>query len=86
MYKILYKNTVEIELRKLPQSQRKIIVKKIQALAEQPHPSGVVKLRGSTNLFRIRHADYRLIYQVNDEQLVILVVKIGHRREVYRDF
>lgn len=59
---------------------------KIQALAANLHPTGVTKLRGSSDLFRIRHADYRIIYQINDDQLIIMVVKVGHRREVYRDF
>lgn len=86
MYKILYKKSVEKDLRKLATSQRNIIITKIQALAADPHPSGVTKLRGSSDLFRIRHTDYRIIYQVNDSQLIVMVVKVGHRREVYRDF
>jgi mRNA interferase RelE/StbE len=86
MYKILYKKSVEKDLRKLATPQRKVIIAKIQALATDPHPNGVTKLRGSSDLFRIRHTDYRIIYQVNDTQLIVMVVKVGHRREVYRDF
>jgi mRNA interferase RelE/StbE len=84
-YEIHYKRSVEKELRKLPSTQLKAIVTKIQALATDPHPTGSVKLRGSSDLFRIRHTDYRIIYQVNDNALVILVIKVGHRREIYRD-
>lgn len=85
-YTIEYKKSVEKELRKLPLTQLKGVVAKIQALADNPHPDGSVKLRGSSDLFRARHADYRIIYQVQNEQLVVLVVKVGHRREIYRDF
>ena len=86
MYTILYKKSVEKDLRKLALAPRKVIIMKIQALADNPHPAGVTKLRGSSNLFRIRHTDYRIIYQINDNQLMIMVIKVGHRREVYRDF
>ena len=86
-YTIEYKRSVEKELRKLSATQLKGVVAKIQALAANPHPDGSVKLRGSSDLFRIRHTDYRVIYQVQkNEKLVILVVKVGHRREIYRDF
>jgi mRNA interferase RelE/StbE len=84
-YTIEYKKSVEKELRKLPSAQLKGIIAKIRALAVNPYPEGAVKLRGSSDLFRIRHADYRVIYQVQDKKLTLLVVKIGHRREVYRE-
>jgi mRNA interferase RelE/StbE len=85
-YKIQYKKSVEKDLRKLSSTQLKRIIAKIRALAVDPHPSGSVKLRGSSDLFRVRHADYRIIYQVHDDKLVVLVIKVGHRREIYRDF
>ena len=85
-YTIEYKKSVEKELRKLPSTQLKAIVAKIHALAINPHPEGSVKLRGSSDLFRIRHTDYRIIYQVQDHKLMLLVVKVGHRREVYGEF
>lgn len=84
-YRISYKKSVDKDLRKLSSSVRKQIVIKIQSLAVDPKPSGVTKLRDSTNLFRVRHSDYRIIYQIKDKELVILIVKVGHRREVYRD-
>jgi mRNA interferase RelE/StbE len=86
MYKILYKNSVEKDLRKLPKSVIKPIIKKILALAKNPRPNGSVKLRGATNLYRIRYTDYRIIYSFNGDELVIFVIKIAHRKEVYRDF
>jgi len=85
-YSIEYKKSVEKELRKLSSTQLKGIVVKIRALATNPRPEGSVKLRGSSDLFRIRHTDYRVIYQIQNEKLIILVVKVGHRPEVYREF
>ncbi len=84
-FKIQYKKSVEKDLRKLPATQLKGVIVKIHALATNPHPTGSVKLRGSPDLFRIRYADYRIIYQIFNDRLVILVVKVGHRREIYRD-
>jgi mRNA interferase RelE/StbE len=85
-YTIEYKRSVAKELRKLPPTQLKAIVSKIRALATNPHPEGSVKLRGSSDLFRVRHADYRVIYQVQDKKLTLLVIKVGHRGEIYREF
>jgi mRNA interferase RelE/StbE len=59
------------------------IVEKIEALADDPRPAGSVKLTGH-GAYRIRVGDYRVIYAVADDQLVVLVVEVGHRREVYR--
>ena len=57
---------------------------KIDALKEQPRPAGVVKLAGEENLYRIRVGNYRIIYNIQDNRLLILVVKVGHRKNVYR--
>lgn len=85
MYSILYKKSVEKELIKLPKTTKIQIIKKIQALRDDPRPNGSVKLRGSTNLYRIRHSDYRIIYSIDAGVLTIFVIKIAHRKEVYRD-
>jgi len=86
MYSLLYKKSVEKELRKLPSATRIAIMRKILLLAKNPQPNGAVKLRGATNLYRIRHTDYRIIYSVDSGELVVLVIKVAHRKEVYRDF
>jgi len=52
---------------------------------ENPRPPGATKLEGGGELYRIRSGDYRIIYQIRDDRLVVLVVIVGHRREVYRD-
>ena len=56
----------------------------IDGLAENARPSGCVKLAGEPDLFRIRIGDYRIVYQVKDAAVTVLVLSIGHRREVYR--
>ena len=56
----------------------------ILALAEKPRPPRTKKLKGAEDLWRVRMGDYRIIYQIEDGKLLIVVVRIGHRREVYR--
>ncbi|HSX02651.1 MAG TPA: type II toxin-antitoxin system RelE/ParE family toxin [Candidatus Saccharimonadia bacterium] len=85
-YQLRYKKSIDRDLRQLPDSHRQTIVAKILQLAREPRPASSTKLQGSRDLYRIRHADYRIIYQINDGQLIILVVKVGHRREVYRPY
>ncbi len=57
---------------------------RIEALAEDPRPRGALKIVGEESTYRLRVGDYRVIYEVRDEVLVVLVVKVGHRRDVYR--
>ena len=84
-YTILYVRPVEKELRKLPASVRAKIIKKIYTLADEPRPRGAVKLSGSDSLYRVRQQTYRIVYEVRDTTLVVLIVKVAHRREVYRN-
>ena len=73
------------QLRKLPTSVQERIVGHIEDLAIEPRPRGSIKLQGEDDLYRIRVGDYRVIYTVKDEELIVLVLRVGHRREVYRD-
>ena len=66
-----------------PETQRRF-KPRIDALADNPRPHGVEKLHGEEGLFRVRAGDYRIVYSIMDDRLVVLLVKIGHRREVYR--
>ena len=56
----------------------------LDALEENPRPVNCVKLQGEEELYRVRVGDYRIVYQIQDRQLIVLVVQMGHRREVYR--
>ena len=57
---------------------------RIETLADNPRPPGTVKLTAEDNLYRVRVGDYRIVYRIEDKRLVVLIVRIGHRREVYR--
>lgn len=72
------------ELAGLDPQTRKRIDKRILLLAETPRPAGVKALQGQRGLLRLRVGDYRVVYAVRDDVLVVTVVRVGHRREVYR--
>lgn len=82
-YLLTYKKSVEKELRRLPKKTLQVIAKKILDLALQPRPTGSIKMQGSLNLYRIRQGDYRVIYSINDTTVTVLVVKVGHRKDIY---
>ncbi|MCP4896171.1 MAG: type II toxin-antitoxin system RelE/ParE family toxin [bacterium] len=73
------------QLKKLDHEMRRRIARRIDSLAEEPRPDGVVKLTGvSPSLYRVREGDYRILYAIEDEQLIVLVVRVAHRSNVYR--
>ncbi len=72
-------------LAKVPLPDRLKIKARIDLLAAAPRPPGVVKLSGAENLYRIRVGDYRVVYQILDKVLRVIVIRIGHRGEVYRE-
>ena len=72
------------QLAKLPKAVQKRIQEQIDTLADNPRPHGVKVLEGQQGLYRLRVGDYRVIYQIAAEQLTVLVVRVGHRREIYR--
>jgi mRNA interferase RelE/StbE len=74
----------ERDLAALDKPVQRRVAARIDALAENPRPAGVTKLQGEANAWRIRVGDYRILYTIEDRRLVVLVIKIGHRREVYR--
>lgn len=81
--KLLITRSAAKELEAIPSKDRGRIVAKIRGLADDPRPAGVEKLSGD-HKYRIRQGDYRVLYEIADGQLIVTVVKIGHRREVYR--
>lgn len=84
IYKIEIPKSVEKALGKLPTHIREQIERRIEKLAEEPRPTGCEKLAGEDSLYRVRQGDYRVIYEIHDKVLVVLIIKIGHRRDVYR--
>ena len=83
-YRIEWKHSAIKELRKLPNEVISRVIVAIEDLATNPLPSGVVKLAGAQYTYRIRIGDYRVIYTINEPVLLIEIVRVRHRREVYR--
>jgi mRNA interferase RelE/StbE len=71
------------EIDALPKKERQRIARRIQSLSDQPRPQGCEKLSGEDK-YRIRQGDYRIVYSISDQDRTVVVVKVGHRREVYR--
>ena len=67
-----------------PPKVRRQVVRRIRRLSENPRPPGCEKLGGLENRYRVRQGDYRIVYSVADQVLTVVVVKVGHRRDVYR--
>ena len=82
-YRLTFKKSVTKDLRSIPKNDAARILKRIEALADDPRPVGSEKLSGLER-FRLRQGVYRIVYEIKDAELVIIVVKVGHRREVYR--
>jgi len=82
-YNILIKPSAVKDIENIPRKDRIRIIQKIQGLADTSRHKGCEKLTGE-NRYRIRHGVYRIVYSVSDRELQIIVVKVGHRREVYK--
>lgn len=83
-YRIEFRPAAERSFLKLPASLRARLRPHIDGLAAEPRPHGAKKLTGSRDRWRIRVGDYRVIYEIHGEVLLVLVLALGHRREVYR--
>lgn len=77
-----FKPSAAHALRKLPADVQRRLIAAAEDLADTPRPAGVVKLEGMADLYRVRVGDYRLIYQVRDRELLVLVLRAAHRRDV----
>jgi mRNA interferase RelE/StbE len=83
-YSIELKPAALRSLVRLPRVVQKRVARKIENLARNPRPAGVKKLQGLYDLYRLRVGDYRILYQIQDKILLVLVVQVGHRNEIYR--
>ena len=82
-FELRFKPSVAKDLRGIPRTEVRRLLKQIEALGNAPRPAGCEKLTGR-DLYRIRQGVYRIVYSVNDADVVVEVIKVGHRREVYR--
>jgi mRNA interferase RelE/StbE len=84
-YAVVFAKAADRQLRKLPKNVQQRIVLEAESLSVNPRPVGSIKLEGEDELYRIRVGDYRVIYQIGDEQLIVLIVRIAHRKDAYRN-
>jgi len=82
-YRITIKKSAAKELQDIPKKDLLKIIKRIRLLAENPRPISSQKL-STKEQYRVRQGDYRIVYSIDDKELLVDIVKIGHRREVYR--
>lgn len=83
-YKIEWKRSATKDLRKLPRQMISKIVAAVDNLSSNPYPPGVRKLVTTENSYRIRIGDYRVLYNIVENRLIIEVIRVGHRKDVYR--
>ena len=84
MYRVSLERAAERDLRRLPARLHDRVIATIQALADEPRPSGCRKLTGTDRDWRIRVGDYRVVYEIDDAAEEVCVNRVRHRREVYR--
>lgn len=82
-FEVVFKQSVKKDFRRIPQKDVQRILARIEALAEDPRPPGAEKLSAQER-YRVRQGLYRILYEIQEELLVVVVVKVGHRRHVYR--
>jgi len=82
-YKIIFRKSVARDLRAIPRQHLRRILATINGLSEEPRPAGMEKLSGQEKC-RVRRGHYRIIYEIRDDEVVVVVVKVGHRKDIYR--
>ena len=83
-FSIQWKRSTKKDLRKIPRTEVEKIVRAVGKLSKNPRPESSKKLSGSEYTYRIRVGDYRVIYEIHENEVVVQVIKVGHRRDVYR--
>lgn len=83
-FRLEWRASAAKELRKIDRQLIPRIVAAAEQLAHEPFPSGAKKLQGTESIYRIRVGDYRIVYEVNAAEVVIIIVRVRHRKEVYR--
>jgi len=84
-YRIEVKRSAAKTLKKIPKASRKRIVEKIDSLAESPPNPDTTKMKGNNPFHKVRVGDYRIVYEIQEDVLMILVLKIGHRKDIYKN-
>ena len=84
-YSVTFARSARKEMEKLPPQIAERILDRVETLAANPRPAGSLKLKGKVNLWRIRMGDYRVVYEIDDRNLIVDVSIVRHRKDVYRD-
>ncbi len=82
-YRLIFRKSVAKDLRHIPNQDLRRLLGAIESLSEEPRPAGSEKLSGQER-YRVRQGDYRIIYEIKDDEVTVVVVKVGHRKDVYR--
>jgi mRNA interferase RelE/StbE len=82
-YKVEVKKSAEKELREIPKIELLKILEKIKSLSDDPHPTGSIKLTNQEK-YRLRIGNYRVLYKIEENILTVFIVKVGHRKNIYR--
>jgi len=82
-YKVFFKKSVEKDFKSIPKKELLRILSKIESLQDNPRPAGSQKLTGQER-YRLRQGRYRIVYSIQDYELTVWVVKVGHRKEIYK--
>ncbi len=83
VYKLFFKKSVQKDFDTIPKKDLRRILNRIEALTEDPRPPGCEKLTGQER-YRLRQGRYRIVYSIQDDELTVWVVKVGHRKQIYR--
>jgi mRNA interferase RelE/StbE len=83
VYKLFFKKSVQKDFDAIPKKDLRRILNRIEALAKDPRPHGCEKLTGQER-YRLRQGRYRIVYSIQDDELTVWVVKVGHRKDIYR--
>jgi mRNA interferase RelE/StbE len=84
-YRVVIPKSVQKQLTQLPRDLRNRVLDRISSLAENPRPSGTKKLKGYQNEYRIRIGDYRIRYEIDEGESVVIILNCRHRKDAYRD-
>ncbi len=83
-YSVTFARAADRQLKKLPADAQRRIVRVVEPLEDEPRPVGAVKLTGEEHLWRIRVGTYRVVYSIDDQRLLVVVVRVRHRKDAYR--
>lgn len=84
-YRILWRPSVKKDLKALPETTVRAILATVDSLAINPYPANTKKLKGTTKpCFRVRTGNYRIIYEVHNQELIIDIIEVGHRKDIYK--